>query len=348
MSTASYISIIERYHEHRGAIYELMASILNSLGEEHVLENKSVQCKAMERLGEAYPFMELMFVLDDRGVQISDNITISSQNPNAYSGRGRDCSQRPYYRLARESTGVVVTAPFLSSTSRKLCIATATRWPSAENSAQGYMVLEIDLGAVVEFLMGDEARRRFQPLFKGVYSVIVVGLFVVVAALLYSAATEIGALLMAETENVDTHLKPFSVIIFLTLALAVFDLGKTTLEEEVLMHKDVFRHSSTRRTITRFVAAILIAVSIEALLLMFKSALDNSASLVPAVWMMIAAVGLLVGLGVYVYLGARAEVLLLSMRRPGSSADPRDMVRGMLEKPVDALPVQLDVHRDAG
>jgi hypothetical protein len=317
MSTASYISIIERYHEHRGAIHELMASILNSLGEEQLLENKVAQCQAMERLAEAYPFMELMFVLDEQGIQVSDNITVHSRHPKAYSGRGRDRNQRPYFRLARDANGAVVTEPFLSSTSRKLCIATATRWPNREDTTPRYIVLEVDLAGVVEFLMGDAPRRRFQPMFKSIYSVIVVGLFIVVGALLYSAASEIATLIAAETSNIDTHLKPFSVIIFLTLALAVFDLGKTTLEEEVLMHKDVFRHRSTRRTITRFVAAILIAVSIEALLLMFKFALDDAASLVPAVWMMIAAVGLLIGLGVYVYLGARAEALLLSIRRPG-------------------------------
>jgi uncharacterized protein YacL len=115
-----------------------------------------------------------------------------------------------------------------------------------------------------------------------------------------------------EGSREDLHMKPFGVIIFLTLALAIFDLGKTILEEEVLMHKDIFRHSSTRRTITRFIAAILIAVSIEALLMMFKAALNDSLSIMPAVWMMLTAIGLLVGLGAYVYLGARAEVLLVN------------------------------------
>ena len=80
------------------------------------------------------------------------------------------------------------------------------------------------------------------------------------------------------------------------------------------MHKDIFRHSSTRRTITRFVAAILIVVSIESLLLMFKAALGHGGNMLPAVWMMLTAIGLLVGLGIYVYLGAQAEVALLKQR----------------------------------
>jgi len=36
---------------------------------------------------------------------------------------------------------------------------------------------------------------------------------------------------------------------------------------------------------------------------------------VQAVWMMLAAVGLLVGLGLYVFLGAKAEAVLLQLRK---------------------------------
>jgi hypothetical protein len=175
-------------------------------------------------------------------------------------------------------------------------------------------VIDIDLGETVEFLMGDVARRRFQPAFRAVYTTIVVGLFAVVGLLLWAAVGEVVSLFAGDVVGEDLHLKPFGVIIFLTLALAIFDLGKTILEEEVLMHKDIFRHSSTRRTITRFVAAILIAVSIEALLLMFKAALGGGEGMAAAVMMMVTAVGLLVGLGVYVFLGARAEVALLRQR----------------------------------
>jgi hypothetical protein len=99
------------------------------------------------------------------------------------------------------------------------------------------------------------------------------------------------------------------------LALAIFDLGKTTLEEEVLLYKDILRHSSTRRTITRFIAAIIIAVSIEALLMIFKFALKGGGEhIIEAVWIIIAAAVLLLSLGVYVYLGSKAEGMLLNNR----------------------------------
>jgi hypothetical protein len=44
------------------------------------------------------------------------------------------------------------------------------------------------------------------------------------------------------------------------------------------IQKDILRHSSTRRTITRFIAVIIITVSIEALLMIFKFSLKGVSS----------------------------------------------------------------------
>lgn len=313
MSTMSYISVIERYHDYRSAIHGLLGSILAGISEEPLFHDKATQCKAMHCLGERYPFVELLYVLNNKGTQISDNVAVSSRHPAAFTGKDKDRSQRPYFKLVSNGDSMVVTEPYLSTASRKLCVSAVVRWSSGEEAE--YLVLDVDLTAIVEFLMGDTLRRRFQPFFKAVYSVIVTGLFVVVAALLYTAFSELAGFFDEHDTSAELTLRPFGVIIFLTLGLAVFDLGKTTLEEEVLMHKDIFRHSSTRRTITRFVAAILIAVSIESLLLMFKAALGQGEELIQAVWMMLAAVGLLIGLGIYVYLGAKAESQLTAPRR---------------------------------
>jgi len=309
MSTANYISVIERYHEYRTSIHDIMASILTGLAEEKLIRNKETRVNAAKVLGKRFPFIDMLFVLDEEGKQLGDNITTHCDQPGIDNGDGLSRCQRPYFRMLTESEDdVIVTDPYLSIVSRSLCISAIMKWNCG--GEEGYLVVDADLVTIVEFLMGDSQRRKFQPFFKFVYAVIVIGLFCVVIALLYSAFYELYLATTAAVGSQEAHLKPFGVIIFLTLALAIFDLGKTTLEEEVLMQKDIFRHSSTRRTITRFVAAILIAVSIESLLLMFKAALGQGEQLIPAVWMMLAAVGLLVGLGLYVYLGAKAEALL--------------------------------------
>lgn len=309
MSSMSYISVIDRYHEYHDAIHELMGSIISGIADERLINEKECQCKAMKLLSHMYPFIDMLYVLDASGKQISDNITVTKQHPAAFHGKGKDRSQRPYFKPDLQKDAVQVTNPYLSSINSDLCISAAMKITHDASGQEFFVVIDIDLPMTIEFLMGDRARRKFQPAFKFFYVLIALGLFAVVIALLFTAFHELY-LLFTDTDAKDHQLKPFGIIIFLTLGLAIFDLGKTTLEEEVLMHKDIFRHSSTRRTITRFIAAILIAVSIEALLLMFKSVLGYSTELLPAVWMMIAAVGLLVGLGIYVYLGAKAESLL--------------------------------------
>lgn len=309
MATMSYISIIQRYHDYEQAIQDLLASIMVGIAEESVFHDKDTQCKAMRCLGETYPFVDLLYVLDNNGIQISDNVAVSSKSPSAYLGKGKDRSQRPYFMLAKNGQDTVVTKPYLSTASRKLNLSIVTR--RKNNGVPEYLILDCDLARIIDFLMGDTARRNFQPVFRLIYTFISFGLFAVVGLLLWSALDQIITIPATQHNASAQHLKPFGIIIYLTLGLAVFDLGKTTLEEEVLMHKDIFRHSSTRRTITRFIAAILIAVSIESLLLMFKAAIGESQLLNQAVWMMLAAVGLLIGLGIYVFLGARAEAILL-------------------------------------
>jgi len=168
--------------------------------------------------------------------------------------------------------------------------------------------LEINLHQLIAWLMGDRERRRAIPWFRAVYVVLSLALFLIVGTLIWHGLEQLYLLLCGTQQN---RLGAFSAIIFLTLALAVFDLGKTILEEEVLLHKDIFRHSAIRRTITRFIAAILIAVSIEGLLLLFKGSLGQNELLWPAVGVMGCAVGLLLALGLYVFLGARAEAALV-------------------------------------
>ena len=78
------------------------------------------------------------------------------------------------------------------------------------------------------------------------YSLIVLALFSVALVLLYAAGLECIKVVRSMAMPQQIMEIPFGVVIYLTLALAIFDLGKTTLEEEMLLYKDILRHSSTR------------------------------------------------------------------------------------------------------
>jgi len=311
MAKMSYIGVIEHYHELQNDIEELLLSIITGIAETKIFTDETKLPKVIRSIEEKYPFVDVIYTLDNQGIQTSENIDNQGKSLRGRKSKGTDRSLRPYYQVAmRSDQAALISKPYLSNASRNLCISAIVRCTGKQDECSGhYLVVDFDLNEVIEFLMGDSLRQRFHPFFKFIYTIISFGLFWVVLLLLWSAFHEIWDIIISVHES--NSLKPFNVIIFLTLALAVFDLGKTILEEEVLMHKDIFRNSSTRRTITRFIAAILIAVSIEGLLTMFKAVMgDSNDAIISAVWMMFAAVALLVGLGIYVYLGAKAENIL--------------------------------------
>jgi len=316
MSKMSHLNVIEKYEEHQSAIHNLLSSILSCFADEKLFEKSHEELtELLNSLCSYYPFVSLLYLLDAQGKQTCKNVPGSHFKSHPKIGADVDRSNRPYYLVAMKADGVVVTEPYLSSIRRELCLSTSMKILNEDGTIKGVVVLDIDLSSMLAILTGDNRRIHFEPYFKAMYTLIVSGLFAVALMLLYAAGVECSKVVHSMMDPQKEIEIPFGVVIYLTLALAIFDLGKTTLEEEVLLYKDILRHSSTRRTITRFIAVIIIAVSIEALLMIFKFALKGDGQhIIEAVWIIIAVAFLLVSLGVYVYLGSKAEGMLLNNR----------------------------------
>ena len=93
----------------------------------------------------------------------------------------------------------------------------------------------------------------------------------------------------------------YQVEILLTLALAIFDLVKTLFEEEVL--GSGFEEHNTadpHKTMVRFLGSIIIALSIEALMLVFKFAMTEPDKLVTSLYIIGGVSMLLISLAVYI------------------------------------------------
>ncbi len=301
MTPRNYLYLLNKYEEYRTQIDRLLESIVTTMAPNRVASSPDELKSVVSRLHASYPFVELIFCLSDKGIQISDSADAPgiSDSKRLEAGLGSDRSNRTYYRDARDNSApITVTSPYLSSATHQLALSAVQRFINREGQTC-YLVVNFNLEKLITFLNGDALRRRVHPLFQVVYGVIGVMLVLVAGFLLVTAGVQFVDVLY---EHTNTATQAFGIVILITLGLAIFDLGKTILEEEVLMHKDVHHQGSTRRTISRFMSAIVIAVSIESLLLMFKSLLGDATHLNSAVFMLFAAVALLVGLGAYLRL----------------------------------------------
>ena len=306
MTPRNYLYLLKKYDEYQPQIERLLESIVTSLSPNKFGASNEQLKEIVKRLHESYPFVELIYCLDDQGVQITESAASPTvPDPKRREpGFGSDRSNRVYYSLARDSAAAAtVTQPYLSSATHQLAISAVQRFVDPDNATR-YLVINFNLEKLITFLNGDSLRRMVHPFFQVIYGIIGGMLVIVSGLLLYSAA---ASLFEVVHEHTNTATQAFHLVILVTLGLAIFDLGKTILEEEVLLHKDIHHTGSTRRTISRFMSAIVIAVSIESLLLMFKSLLGDATHLNSAVWMLCAAVALLVGLGAYLKLTSEKE-----------------------------------------
>lgn len=164
MSKMSYLSTIERYHEFRTAIRELLASIMTGIDHPALFSDVSALKTSMCDVHKIYPFVQLIYTLDVHGRQTSQNIACHLHMPAAkIQAQGKDRSRRPYYLLASNSDEVVVTEPYLSSAGGNICISAALKTYDADENLLGYLVVDIDLATTIVAFMGDVKRRRFTP-----------------------------------------------------------------------------------------------------------------------------------------------------------------------------------------
>ena len=109
--------------------------------------------------------------------------------------------------------------------------------------------------------------------------------------------------LISDGFTMDTLFKP---IVSVTLGLAIFDLAKTILEREVY-YKNYSKESEDSMVLTKFAIAIIIALSIEALMVVFKIAIHDYKDMIYGLYL-IAGVGIIItSLGIYSFLADKKK-----------------------------------------
>ncbi|AZR81254.1 MULTISPECIES: hypothetical protein [Piscirickettsiaceae] len=91
------------------------------------------------------------------------------------------------------------------------------------------------------------------------------------------------------------------------ISVAIIDVAKYMIEEEVFRNKELRSPVEARQTITKVIVILSIAVGIEGLVFIFKAGIQDITLLVYPTTLVLAAVVLIVGLGVYQKLSATVE-----------------------------------------
>jgi hypothetical protein len=98
-------------------------------------------------------------------------------------------------------------------------------------------------------------------------------------------------------------------IALLTIAVAALELGQTIIEEEVQREAHMSAPSRVRRFLSRFLVVLVVALSIETLVAVFRFSRDDPSNLPYAAAVGFAAAALLAAWGVFIRLNHSAELL---------------------------------------
>ena len=278
---------IKVYEENQEDIEKFIITTLKNNGS--ILAETSSNYK---KVFKTFPSMELLYVTDSEYTQCAPNVF---RNKTEVSAKGKS---RAYLstKVMQKEDDFFISTPYLSSTTGRTCITVMKK------EEDKYIFIDFRLSALLGRLGLVELNpsfNKFTTLFyKAVgFSLMAFAFF----AIIYAIFGYISSIFISGDFSLDAIFKP---IVALTLGLAIFDLAKTILEREVFF-KNYSKEDEDANVLTKFSIAIIIALSIEALMVVFKIALHDYSQMIYALYLIIGIALIIISLGVYSYLSRR-------------------------------------------
>ncbi|WP_292663821.1 PDC sensor domain-containing protein [Nitratifractor sp.] len=249
----------------------------------------------MKRISNEIGRVDSIYVLDPLGRQVTN--TVSTDPQFARKGAGENRSNRAYYyRVVREKR-CVLTDPYPSLGGNKLVVTAA--YPIFDEKGEMIYIVCVDitLENILNFVHPTSIDSYVGTFNRWIYGAFSVALFAV-ALLLFVKAIDSFITYGMEFKQITVK-DMFQSTILLTLSLAIFDLVKAIFEEEVLGSHKKHAEDDIHKTMVRFLGSIIIALAIEALMLVFKFAITDPNKLLYAVGLLLGITALMLGLSVY-------------------------------------------------
>lgn len=277
---------LETYEENKDRIeYFIQESIKNISSLE---EQKKERYKTLFNI---FPSLELVYIVNkDSRLQISNNISRYKVEKN-----GKDID-RGYLisKLYFKNSDIAFSNPYISSASGHNCITATIK------SGDNIIFFDFTLDRLLERLDLIELNKPFHTITKYFYILAGSGLgFLASFIVAYSLFDFVNNFLIKMDFTLDAIFKP---IIALTLGIAIFDLAKTILEQEVIFKSYSKNSKVETKMIIKFLITIIIALSIEALMVVFKIALEDYTKMINAFYLISGISFIIIALSIFTYI----------------------------------------------
>lgn len=280
---------IETYIQHQEDIEYFVQESLKNFGK---LSNQKKN--QFNQLYNTFPSLELVYIVDkNTKIQISDNFYRYTSDSN---GKNKDRSHL-ISKLHFTESNIAFSKPYISSATRSNCVTVTIK----EGDEIFFLDFQIDI--LLQRLNLIELNKPFHSITKSFYilsgfSMMILSIFTI----LFSLYDFVKYIFFSHEMSLEMIFKP---IIALTLSIAIFDLAKTILEQEVFFKSYSKNSKVETKILTKFLTTIIIALSIEALIVVFKIAINNYDQMINAFYLIAGIALILVSLTVFIYFSSK-------------------------------------------
>ena len=276
---------IETYNQHQEEIEFFIQESIKNLGNLAVHKRDD-----FKKLFNTFPSLELIYFTNkDTKIQVDSNYYRNKLDPGA---KGKNRSHL-ISKLAFKEDNIAFSKPYISSATRNTCITVTIK----ENDEIIFLDFRLDI--LLEKLNLIELNQPFHKLTRGFY--ILAGFSMILLSIMtiaYSLYEFVYYIFVETTLTLEMIFKP---IIALTLSIAIFDLAKTILEQEVFFKSYSKNSRVETKILTKFLSTIIIALSIEALIVVFKIALHDYDKMINAFYLIAGISLILVSLTAFIH-----------------------------------------------
>ncbi|PAF43075.1 PDC sensor domain-containing protein [Helicobacter sp. 11S03491-1] len=250
---------------------------------------------AIKKIKDEIKAFDCIYVLDAKGNQISQTIT---DNQNIRENTYENFSDRAYFYEAIKEQKCIITNPYPTQINGNLVVTSSYPIYTPNHELQFVVCIDIPLKDAINI----SSPSRFYDIFSN-FSIAMYfclsTMLTLISILLFVKG--VGSFWTASVHFRSFDIKEvFEATILLTLSLAIFDLVKAIFEEEVLGKNSGDNHRAIHKTMIRFLGSIVIALAIEALMLVFKFTISEPDKIIYAVYLTAGVAMLLFGLSIYV------------------------------------------------
>lgn len=280
---------LETYNQNQEDIEYFLQESLKNIG--ILTDHKKNDFKELYNL---FPSLELVYIIDkDTKIQTSENIY---RYKNDITAQDKDRSHL-ITKLHFKESNIAFSRPYISSATRSNCVTVTIK------EGQDIFFLDFKIDILLEKLNLLELNKPFHSITKGFY--ILAGFSMMILAIItivFSLYDFLAYLFSKNDLSLEMIFKP---IIALTLSIAIFDLAKTILEQEVFFKSYSKNSKVETKILTKFLTTIIIALSIEALIVVFKIAINNYDQMINAFYLIAGIALILISLTIFIYFSAR-------------------------------------------